>query len=121
MVRATKGPARRRAHKKILKQAKGYWGARSRLYRQAKQAVTRALATAYRDRRQRRRQFRRLWITRISAACRQRDLRYSQFIAGLRRAGVALDRKQLSEMAIASPETFDQLVTLAREHLAPEG
>lgn len=117
MVRARKGPARRRAHKRILKQAKGYWGTRSRLYRQAKQAVTRALATAYRDRRQRRRQFRRLWITRISAACGQRGIRYSQFIAGLRRAEVALDRKQLSEMAISSPQAFDQLVALAREHL----
>lgn len=121
MVRVTKGPARRRAHKRILKQAKGYWGARSRLYRQAKQAVTRAQATAFVGRRQRKRQFRRLWITRISAACGQRDIRYSQFIAGLRRAGVALDRKQMSEMAISSPEAFDELVAVAREHLQVSG
>jgi len=118
MVRATKGPARKRAHKRILKQAKGYWGARSRLYRQAKQAVTRAQAMAFRGRRERKRQFRRLWITRISAACGERDMQYSRFIAGLRRASVSLDRKQLSELAISSPEVFDELVALAREHVS---
>jgi len=117
MVRATNAPARRRAHKRVLKKAKGYWGARHRQYRQAKQAVARAQATAFSGRRQRKRHFRRLWITRISAACRQRDIRYSEFIAGLRRAGVALDRKQMSEMAISTPEAFDELVTIAREHL----
>ena len=119
MVRATKGPARRRAHKRVLKQAKGYWGARSRTYRRAKQAVMRAQATAFHDRRQRKRQFRRLWITRLSAACRQRDIRYSEFIAALQRANVPLDRKQLSELAISSPEAFDELVALARGQLAP--
>jgi len=117
MVRATNAPARRRAHKRVLKQAKGYWGARHRQYRQAKQAVTRGQAMAFVGRRQRKRQFRRLWITRISAACRQRGMRYSQFIAALQRAGVALDRKQMSEMAISTPEAFDQLVTIAREQL----
>ena len=121
MVRVTKGSARKRAHKRILKQAKGYWGARSRRYREAKQAVMRAQAYAFRDRRQRKRQFRRLWITRISAACAQRDIRYSQFVAGLRRAAIELDRKQLSELAIRQPEGFDRLVALAREHLSVAG
>lgn len=118
MVRATKSPARRRAHKRVLKQAKGYWGAKSRLYRSAKQAVMRAQVMATKDRQRRKRDFRRLWITRLSAACAQRAMRYSQFIAGLKRAGVALDRKQMSEMAISSPEAFDKVVAVAREQLA---
>ncbi len=121
MVRVRNAPARRRAHKRVMKQAKGYWGARSRRYREAKQALTRGQVYAFRDRRQRKRQFRRLWITRLSAACAERDIRYSQFVAGLRRANVALDRKQLSELAIHEPQAFDQLVALAREHLSAAG
>ncbi len=114
MPRATRSPARRRKHKRILKAASGYWGARSRTYRLAKQAVTRSLAYAYRDRRDRKRQFRSLWLTRINAACRQRGVSYSRFIHALSRAGVALNRKMLAEIAVADAAGFDQLVALAR-------
>ncbi len=114
MPRATRSPARRRKHKRILKAASGYWGARSRLYRFAKQAVTRSLVYAYRDRRDRKREFRGLWLTRVNAACRQRGIAYSRFIHALSKVGVALNRKMLSEIAIADPAGFDQLVALAR-------
>lgn len=115
MARVRPGPATRRRHKKILKAAKGYYGARSKLFRTAKQAVIRSGQYAYRDRRQRKREFRSLWITRISAACASRGTRYSRFIAGLRQASVALNRKMLSEIAIHDPEAFDKLVELARD------
>jgi len=115
MPRATRSPARRRRHKRILKAARGYWGARSRLYRIAKQAVTRSLAYAYRDRRERKRRMRALWITRVSAACRQRGMAYNRFIHGLAKANVALNRKMLAEIAIADPAGFDHLVALARQ------
>ena len=108
-------PARRRRHKRILKAAKGYYGARSRLYRTAKEAVLRANAFAYRDRRARKREFRALWITRIGAACRQSGLPYNRFICGLGKAGVALNRKMLAEIAVADPKGFEQLVAVARE------
>ncbi len=114
MPRVTLSPTRRRRHKRILKAASGYWGARSRLYRFAKQAVTRSLAYAYRDRRDRKREFRALWIVRVNAACRQRGLAYNRFINGLAKAGVALNRKMLSEIAIADAPGFDRLVALAR-------
>jgi large subunit ribosomal protein L20 len=114
MPRATRSPARKRKHKKVLKAAKGYWGARSRLYRTAKEAVMRANAYAYRDRRNRKREFRALWITRVGAACRERGLSYSVFMHGLSKAGVALNRKMLSEIAIADPAGFDALVALAK-------
>jgi len=117
MARTTNSPARRRAHKRVLKQAKGYWGARHRLYRQAKQAVARAQAMAFTGRRLKKRQFRRLWITRISAACRQRGIMYSRFMNGLRTAGVELNRKELSELAVSSPEVFDELVAVAQQHV----
>lgn len=114
MPRATRSPARRRRHKRFLKAASGYWGARSRLYRIAKQAVTRSLVYAYRDRRTRKRDFRALWITRVNAACRQRGISYNRFIHALGKAGVALNRKMLAEIAIADPAGFDRLVALAR-------
>ena len=114
MARVRPGPATRRRHKKILKAAKGYYGARSKLYRTAKQAVIRAGQYAYRDRRQRKRDFRALWITRISAACAARGTSYSRFIAGLKQANVALNRKMLSEIAIHDPAAFDKLIELAR-------
>ncbi len=116
-MRTRKGAARRRAKKRLLKRAKGYRGGRSKLYRTAKDAVIRAGVYAYRDRRVRKREFRRLWIVRINAACRMRGLRYSQFIAGLKAAGVGLDRKSLAEMAVRDPEAFDQVVAVAREAL----
>ncbi|MBM4037428.1 MAG: 50S ribosomal protein L20 [Planctomycetes bacterium] len=114
MPRVTLSPRRRRRHKRILKAASGYWGGRSRLYRFAKAAVTRSLAYAYRDRRDRKREFRALWIVRLNAACRQRGLAYNHFIHGLAKAGVALNRKMLSEIAIADAPGFDRLVALAR-------
>ena len=113
MPRVSTAPARRRRHKRILKAARGYYGARSRLYRTAKEAVLRANAYAYRDRRNRKREFRALWITRVGAACRQRGLSYSRFIHALGQAGVAVNRKMLAEIAVADPHGFDKLVDLA--------
>ena len=118
MARVTNTPATRQRRKKILKHAKGFWGARSRLYRQAKDSVRRALRYSYRDRRQRKREFRRLWIIRINAACRQNGLSYNMFINGLKIAGVEIDRKVLSDLAIKDPAAFKELVQVAREALA---
>lgn len=113
MPRARKGAARNQSRRRILRAARGYWGTKSRHKQQAKVALWRAGSYAYRDRRARRRDFRRLWITRITAACRMRGTRYSRFINGLQRAGVALNRKMLSQIAIEDPATFDELVALA--------
>ena len=110
MPRVRKGAARRRKHKRVLKAARGYYGATSRRYRLALQAVFRAGVMATRDRQRRKRDFRRLWITRLTAACRQRSLRYSHFIHALSQADIKLNRKMLSEIAIADPETFDAVV-----------
>ncbi len=116
MPRVRPGHATRRRHKKMLRAAKGYWGSRSKLFRSAKQFVLKAGVYAFRDRRNRKREFRALWITRVSAACEARGISYSRFMAGLRRAGVYLNRKMLSEVAIADPPAFDKLVALARSH-----
>jgi large subunit ribosomal protein L20 len=113
MPRAQKGAARTQARRKMLREARGYYGTKSRLKQQAKVALMRAGAFAYRDRRNRKRDFRRLWITRISAACRMRGMRYSRFINGLQHANILLNRKMLSEIAIADPATFDKLVEVA--------
>ena len=113
MPRVTKGAARTQARRRKLRAARGYWGTKSRHKQQAKVALMRAGQFAYRDRRARRRDFRRLWITRITAACRQRGTRYSRFINGIQRAGVLLNRKMLSQIAIEDPKAFDQLVELA--------
>ncbi len=110
MPRASKGAARTKARKRILRAARGYWGTRSRHKQQAKITLTRAGAYAWRDRRQRRRNMRRLWITRITAACRMRGTRYSRFMNGLMHSGILLNRKMLSEIAIHDPATFDLLV-----------
>jgi len=104
----------RRRRKRILRAARGYRGARSKLFKSAKQAVIRAGQYAYRDRRVRKREFRALWIIRISGACTTRGVSYSHFIGGLKKAGVFLNRKMLSEVAIADPAAFDKLVELAR-------
>ncbi|MER3414970.1 MAG: 50S ribosomal protein L20 [Gemmataceae bacterium] len=117
MVRARSGKTVRQRRKRLFKQTRGYRASRGNLFRQAVVTRLRALVFAYRDRRQRKRIFRRLWILRINAACRERGLRYSQLIAGLQRAKIDLDRKALSELAIDDPATFDQLVQVAREHL----
>ncbi|MBT8486274.1 MAG: 50S ribosomal protein L20 [Phycisphaerales bacterium] len=115
MPRARKGAARNKARRRILRSARGYWGTKSRHKQQAKVALTRAGQFAYRDRRARRREFRRLWITRITAACRMRGTRYSRFINGLQNSGIALNRKMLSELAIEDPKSFDRLVEMAEE------
>jgi large subunit ribosomal protein L20 len=109
-MRTKKGAARTQAKKRLLKRAKGFVGGRRKLYRTAKETLARAGAFAYRDRRVRKRDFRRLWIIRLSAACAERGLRYSQFIAGLNAANIELDRKSLSEIAIADPAAFDAVM-----------
>lgn len=113
MPRATKGAARRQAKKRWFQKAKGNRGARRTQWRKVKEAVVRAGVYQYEHRRLVKRDYRRLWITRISAACKQRDIRYSRFIAGLKGANIDLNRKMLSEIAIADPATFDKLVELA--------
>jgi large subunit ribosomal protein L20 len=116
-MRATKGAARAKSKRRIFKRAKGYVGGRRKLLRTAKETILRAGKFAFRDRRVRKRDFRRLWITRLSAACRERDLRYSQFIAGLTLANIELDRKSLSEIAIADPTAFDAIVAQVKSAL----
>ena len=118
MPRVRKGAARHQAKKRILKAVKGYRGLRGRLYRQAKEAVVRAAVNARIDRKRRKRDFRGLWITRLSAACRQRGIRYSQFIDGCKKADIQLNRKVLSEIAIADPKGFDAIVEAARTAIA---
>ena len=113
MPRAVDGTRRHDRRKKILKEAKGYRGSRSKLLRTAKDAVTKAGVYAYRDRRQKKRDFRRLWITRISAACRPYDITYSRFINGLSRADITINRKALADMAIQDKEGFKVLVEKA--------
>jgi large subunit ribosomal protein L20 len=117
-MRTTKGAARNRGKKRLFKKVKGFVGARRHLIRTAQESLVRAGAFAYRDRRNRKREFRKLWIIRINAAVRERGLRYSDFICGLHRAGVELDRKILADMAVADAEAFDQVVAAAREGLA---
>ncbi len=118
MPRVKRGVTARRRHKKVLKQAKGYYGARSRVYRVAKQAVIKAGQYAYRDRRQRKRQFRALWIQRINAAARMHDLSYSRFMNGLKKAGIEIDRKMLADLAVNDLPAFGQLAEKARAALA---
>ncbi len=118
MARIKGGANAKKKHNKVLKLAKGYRGARSKQYRVAKQSVMRALTTSYAGRKQRKRQFRQLWIARINAAARMNGLSYSKFMHGLKLAGVDMNRKMLSEMAIADPEGFAKLVELAKGKLA---
>ena len=114
MPRVRKGAARHQAKKRILKAVKGHSGSAGRLYRLAKEAVARAAVNARIDRKRRKRDFRGLWITRLSAACRQRGIRYSQFINGCKKANIELNRKMLSEIAIADPKGFDAIVEAAK-------
>ena len=118
MARVKRGVTAHARHKKIMEQAKGYYGARSRTYRVAFQAVTKAGQYAYRDRRQKKRQFRELWIVRINAAARQLDLSYSQLICGLKKANIEIDRKVLSDLAINDQAAFRQIAEQARAALA---
>ena len=114
MVRVTYGAPRRQKKTRTFKLARGFRGGRSKLWRTVREALIRSWAFAYRDRRQRKRHFRRLWIIRINAAARQREMTYSTFMDGLKKAGVEIDRKQLSELAIHEPAAFDALVEEAR-------
>ncbi len=118
MARVKRGVTGRARHKKIIQMAKGHKGQRHRLFRRANESVTHALAYAYRDRRDRKGQFRRLWILRINAAVRQHGLSYSRFIDGLAKAGVTLDRKVLADIAVRDPETFRRFAERAREAAA---
>ena len=118
MPRVKRGVVAHRRHKKILKQAKGYYGARSRIFRVAKQAVTKAGQYAYRDRRQRKRQFRALWITRINAQSRANGLSYSRFINGLKKAEIGLDRRVLADLAVHDKPAFTAIVEQAKAALA---
>ena len=115
MPRATNGPATLARHKKVLKKAKGYFGNKSRLFRYANDAVDRAEVYAYRDRRKKKSAFRQLWIVRINAICRNNGINYSRFIRGIKTAGIDMDRKQLSELAIHDEAAFLQLIEKAKE------
>ena len=116
-MRVRRSNNRKDRRKKILKLAEGYWGGKSRLHRIAKLQVEKSLQYAYRDRRQRKRHFRALWIARINAAARDNGLNYSRFIAGLKAAGCGLDRKVLADLAVRDPQAFTQLTEMAREAL----
>jgi len=117
MTRVKGGTIHRARRKKALKQAKGYFGSKHRLYKTAKEQVMHSGAYAYRDRKNRKRDFRKLWITRINAACRQNEISYSKFINGLSKAGVEINRKMLSEIAIDDPKMFTELVNVAKAGL----
>jgi large subunit ribosomal protein L20 len=117
MPRATGGSVTRQRRKRILKRAKGYFSARRKLFKNAKETVRRALRYAYRDRRQRKRDFRKLWIARINAATRVNGLSYSRFINGLKLAGVTVDRKVLADLAATDVAAFDKFIRLAKEAL----
>ncbi|MCL4516619.1 MAG: 50S ribosomal protein L20 [Firmicutes bacterium] len=117
MPRAKGGIVTRRRHKKILKLAKGYWGARGKVFRPANNQVMKSLAYAFVDRRKRKRDFRKLWIARINAAARSNGLTYSRLISGLKKAGVDVNRKMLADLAVNDAQAFDQLVTVAKEQL----
>ena len=118
MARVKRGVVAKARHRKVLKKAKGYYGARRKVYRVAKQAVTKAGQYAYRDRRQRKRQFRALWITRINAGARLHGRSYSRMINGLKRAGNEIDRKVLADLAVHDPDAFAELAEQAKAALA---
>jgi large subunit ribosomal protein L20 len=117
MARTKKSTTRRKKHKKILKEARGYRGGRSKHYREAKQSVEKGLQHAFRHRREKKRDFRKLWITRINAAARKQGMSYSNLIHGLKKADVELNRKMLADMAVRNPEDFAGIVELAQESL----
>ena len=114
MTRVKNGVQTKRRHKKVLKEASGYFGSKHRLYKSAKEQLMHSSVYAYRDRRQKKREFRKLWITRINAACRMNDISYSKFIDGLNKAGVTINRKMLSEIAINDADAFKELVNIAK-------
>ena len=118
MPRVKGGTIHAARRKKVLNEAKGYFGSKHRLYRTAKEQVMHSLSYAYRDRRQKKRDFRKLWITRINAACRMNDISYSKFINGLNKAGIEINRKMLSELAIDDAKAFASLVVIAKDALS---
>ena len=118
MPRVKRGVAAKKRKNRMLRQAKGYFGARSRLLKTAREAVEKGWKYAYRDRRQRKRQFRRLWIARINAAAREHDLSYSRMVHGLKEAGVEVDRKMLAQLAVDDPKAFGDLAELAKSKAA---
>ena len=115
MTRVKSGVETKRRHKKVLKEASGYFGSKHRLYKSAKEQLMHSSVYAYRDRRQKKREFRKLWITRINAACRMNDISYSKFINGLSKAGVEVNRKMLAELAIENMDAFKELVEVAKK------
>ena len=115
MARVKNGAVTKARHKKVLKQAKGYFGSKHRLYKTAKEQLMHSGQYAFRDRKQKKRDFRKLWITRINAACRANEISYSRFIEGLTKAGVEVNRKMLSEIAINDPKAFSELVKVAKD------
>ncbi len=117
MPRIKRGTKARKRRKKVLKMAKGYFGAKSKLFRPDNQAVMKSLAYAYRDRRNKKRNFRRLWITRINAAARKDGLSYSKFINGLKQANIDIDRKMLADMAVRDEKSFSELVSVVKQEL----
>ncbi|OQX74973.1 MAG: 50S ribosomal protein L20 [Campylobacteraceae bacterium 4484_4] len=116
-MRVKTGFVRRRRHKKLLKQARGFYSGRRKHFRKAKEQLERSLVYAYRDRRQKKRDFRQLWITRINAACRLNDISYSRFIHGLKKANIELDRKILADMAMNDPAAFTKVAEAAKAAL----
>lgn len=118
MARVKRGKNTRQKHKQVLKMAKGYYGAKSKLYRSANEAVMRALRSSYRGRKEKKRNFRRLWITRINAGVRQYGLTYSKFMHGLKLAGVEIDRKMLADLAMNDQQAFEKLVDLSKSKIA---
>jgi large subunit ribosomal protein L20 len=120
MSRTRNSAASRSRRRKVLNQAKGYYGAKSKLFRTANEAVVRGLANSYRDRKTRKRQFRRLWITRINAAARLNGLSYSRLMDGLSKASIDVDRKMLAELAVNDRSVFNQLVSVAKAHLSSD-
>jgi len=117
-MRVKTGIVRRRRHKKILKQARGFYAGRSKQFRKAKEQLERSLVYAFRDRKQKKREFRKLWIVRINAACRMNDISYSRFMFGLKKANIELDRKILADMAMNAPEDFAGVVAQAKKAVA---
>ena len=117
-MRVKRGVTRQRRHRKVLKQTSGFFGSRGKLFRPARLALEKSEAYAYRDRRQKKRQFHRLWITRINAAARVHGISYSRLVHGLKRAGVAVDRKVLAELAVSEPKAFAELAELAKAQAA---
>ncbi len=120
MARVKGGTVSKNRRRKVLKQAKGYFGSKHRLYKTAQEQVFHSGAYAYRDRRQKKRDFRKLWITRINAACRMNDISYSKFMNGLSKAGIEINRKMLSELAIDNPKAFTELVEVSKKALNGE-